>query len=87
MRMRHIPTTDAKAMGARIRQARRNAGLTQVQASRRAGMSQSHLSRCECGAKTPSLATAKALARALNTTTAAILEGAGRAETPSMPAS
>jgi transcriptional regulator with XRE-family HTH domain len=52
-------------VGAKLRDLRRQLGLTQVELARRAGTSQAAISAYEAGAKTPSLATLERLAAAM----------------------
>ena len=49
-------------------EARINAGLTQMELSRKSGISQADISRLENGTRNPSLALLKRLADAMNTT-------------------
>lgn len=79
-------------LGARIRQLRTGGGLQLADLAERAGVSQAQLSDVERGNKLPSLPTLDALATALDTTAAALLQdiypwGSAEppAETPSAP--
>ena len=51
-----------------IMDARIRAGLTQIELSRKSGISQADISRLENGTRTPSLSLLKRLAEAMNTT-------------------
>lgn len=50
----------------RIRDARKNAGLTQTQLAEKSGLPQSHISRLESGRHSPSSLTLEKIARALD---------------------
>ena len=53
-------------LGRRLRQARKEMGLSGTELARRIGKSQPYISDLERGQRTPSLSTLRALARALN---------------------
>ena len=54
--------------GARIKEIREKAGMTQAKLSERSGISQEHISRIENGKFTPNLSTIASIANALNLT-------------------
>lgn len=62
--IRYNSQVSASAPGALIREARRRAGLSQVELGRRAGVTQSVVSAYESGARQPSLPTLERLVRA-----------------------
>jgi transcriptional regulator with XRE-family HTH domain len=69
----------AVAFGARVRQLRRQRGLTQAQVARRLPMSGANLSRIELGAQgPPSEDLVLAIAKALDTDPSPLLRAAGR---------
>ena len=61
------------AIGRRVREFRKAAGLTQEQLSEKVDIAPQYLSRLETGRRTPSLDTIVALAEALDTTPAALI--------------
>ncbi|WP_369131429.1 helix-turn-helix domain-containing protein [Modestobacter roseus] len=65
-------------VGARVRERRRARGLTMVQLADLAGLSQPFLSQVERGRARPSMGSLHRIARALGTTTPALLTGAGQ---------
>lgn len=60
----------------RLRQARRDAALTQAELAKRAGVTQSAISGFELGHARPNLITVTAIAKALNVSVAQLLEEA-----------
>jgi transcriptional regulator with XRE-family HTH domain len=73
-----------EALGARVRQLRLEAGLTQASLSQRSGLFRTHLSRIECGTANPTLAAIVSIAMALGVEPCALLRdaagGASRAD-------
>ena len=59
-------STTRKLIGARIKELRRQAGLTQEALAERVGLDSRHLSRLEVGRHFPSLQTLELIANALN---------------------
>lgn len=57
--------TTTTGIGARIKDRREQAGLTQAQLAEKSGVTQGHLSQIETGAKVPSLGTLRKLRDAL----------------------
>jgi transcriptional regulator with XRE-family HTH domain len=55
------------AMELRLKQLRREAGLTQEQLAERAGLSRNYLSQIENGVRTPNVTRLQQIAKALNT--------------------
>jgi transcriptional regulator with XRE-family HTH domain len=72
----------AKELGARVREARQRAGLTQAALAEAAGVTDETVSRLERGAYEPSLSTVLALAAALGTDVASLASGAAQAGPP-----
>ena len=63
-------------LGARLRQLRKAAGLTQAELARRTGIHRPNIARVEAGRHTPSLETLARLASAIGVpTTAVLIEG------------
>jgi transcriptional regulator with XRE-family HTH domain len=69
-------TALALAVRQRVRQLRRDRGLTQEQLCERAGISVDAITRIESGSRVPTLATLDAIASALGVPVAALLAGA-----------
>jgi transcriptional regulator with XRE-family HTH domain len=65
-------TTSAQKLGKRLRQLRRDAGLTQERLSIATGLSQTYISGVENGTRNPSFKTLDKLAKALNVSIADI---------------
>jgi len=72
--------TIASYFRTKLREARKNAKLTQVQLAKRSGMTSKHISELERGVKKPSFAAAQALAKALGITIADFNGLSSRAE-------
>jgi FMN phosphatase YigB (HAD superfamily)/DNA-binding XRE family transcriptional regulator len=71
---------DEKGLGARLQQARKQAGFTQQQLCQKTGLSYSTLAKIERGAiKSPSIFTIQQIAAALNTTVDVLLLGGSTA--------
>lgn len=64
---------DGRSLGARIRELRQYAGITQAELSRRTGIHRPNIARVEAGRHTPSLETISRLAEALGVKTSHIL--------------
>lgn len=64
---------DGRSLGARIRELRQLAGITQAELSRRTGIHRPNIARVEAGRHTPSLETISRLAEALGVKTSHIL--------------
>jgi transcriptional regulator with XRE-family HTH domain len=71
---------DDDRLGRRIRDRRREQGLTLVALAERAGLSQPFLSQLERGLAQPSMASLHRLARSLGTSTPALMAGDGTAD-------
>ena len=69
------PTLNLRRLGARIRQARRDAGLSQDAFAWEAGIHRTHASLIERGRSDPRLSTLARIARALNVNLAELLAG------------
>lgn len=54
-----------EVLGAKIKQLRQEAGLTQASLSQRTGLFRTHLSRIECGTANPTLTAIVSIAKAL----------------------
>lgn len=63
------------AFGARLKELRENAGLSQGELAERAGIHRVQVNRLESGERSPNWTTVLALARALNVTCEAFDEG------------
>ena len=75
--MTHEGTTTevhAVRMGPRLRQLRVKRQLTQVQLAAKVGVTQSYIGQIERGEKVPTLAVARALAKALGVTVDALID-------------
>jgi len=73
--MERIPAEMKKAVGQRMREARKARGLTTAEVAKAAGISQGNYSDMEGGRKSPSIRTLAALAEALGVSTDWILTG------------
>lgn len=73
--MERIPAEMKKAVGQRMREARKARGLTTAGVAKAAGISQGNYSDMEGGRKSPSIRTLAALAEALGVSTDWILTG------------
>jgi transcriptional regulator with XRE-family HTH domain len=62
-----------KVLGAKIKNLRLKAGITQMALSQRSGLFRTHVSRIECGTANPTLTAIVALARALEVEPAVLL--------------
>lgn len=67
------PAVDGARLGARVRELRRAAGLTQAELARRTGIHRPNIARVEAGRHTPSLETLARLAAAIGVPTATVL--------------
>jgi transcriptional regulator with XRE-family HTH domain len=74
--MRQKPSKLVRTVRQRIRELRRERGLTQEELCERAGISVDAISRIESGNRTPSLVTIERIADALGVSPAALFEGA-----------
>jgi transcriptional regulator with XRE-family HTH domain len=54
-----------EALGAKVKQLRQEAGITQATLSQRSGLFRTHLSRIECGTANPTLTAIVSIANAL----------------------
>lgn len=54
-----------EVLGAKVKQLRQEAGITQATLSQRSGLFRTHLSRIECGTANPTLAAIVSIANAL----------------------
>jgi len=72
----------ARALGNRLRQLRRQAGLTQVALAERADISTVYVNKIERGLATPSVRVLHKLAQCLNTEASSLLSDVGALEAP-----
>jgi transcriptional regulator with XRE-family HTH domain len=63
-----------EALGARVKQLRQDAGITQATLSQRSGLFRTHLSRIECGTANPTLTAIVSIAHALEVEPSALLK-------------
>ncbi len=70
-----LSAIDGAKLGARIRELRLAAGLTQAELARRTGIHRPNIARVEAGRHTPSLETLARLAAAIGVPTASVLDG------------
>lgn len=71
-----------RAFGENLRQARVNAGLTQVQLSRATPLDRAAISRLECGERAPDMPTLMRLCAALGTPPTTLVNGVGPRRRP-----
>lgn len=69
-----LSSIDGTKLGARVRELRMAAGLTQAELARRTGIHRPNIARVEAGRHTPSLETLARLAAAIGVPTASVLE-------------
>lgn len=74
-----LSSIDGTKLGARIRELRLAAGLTQAELARRTGIHRPNIARVEAGRHTPSLETLARLAAAIGVPTASVLDVSGGA--------
>jgi DNA-binding XRE family transcriptional regulator len=74
-----LSSIDGTKLGARIRELRLGAGLTQAELARRTGIHRPNIARVEAGRHTPSLETLARLAAAIGVPTASVLDVSGTA--------
>jgi transcriptional regulator with XRE-family HTH domain len=67
-----------EALGARVKQLRQDAGITQATLSQRSGLFRTHLSRIECGTANPTLTAIVSIANALEVDPSSLLKDATR---------
>jgi DNA-binding XRE family transcriptional regulator len=72
-----LSSIDGTKLGARIRELRLAAGLTQAELARRTGIHRPNIARVEAGRHTPSLETLARLAAAIGVPTASVLDVSG----------
>src|SRR6202035_6175769 len=72
-----------RVFGSNLREARKRAGLTQVQLSVATPLDRAAISRLECGERAPDLPTLMRLCAALGTQPTALLRGIGPKTSPS----
>jgi len=74
-----LSSIDGTKLGARVRELRLAAGLTQAELARRTGIHRPNIARVEAGRHTPSLETLARLAAAIGVPTASVLDVNGAA--------
>lgn len=80
--IRYDATVEAGAAGLIVRDARRRAGMSQIELGRRAGVTQSVVSAYESGRRQPSLPTLERLVRAAGLELDVAVRAAAPARTP-----
>jgi DNA-binding XRE family transcriptional regulator len=77
-----LSSIDGTKLGARVRELRLAAGLTQAELARRTGIHRPNIARVEAGRHTPSLETLARLAAAIGVPTASVLDVSGPVGSP-----